>query len=166
MAPDGRMDGQRQTNIFPPMARDKEGTQPSSNSTTPAGFPHPHQPTLPKLSFFKPPRNSPIFLSKDGENTHTVVCGIIITRPTVQYILQWINILTKFHKHWMKTVASTVYTNKLLMIFQLFDQMINILTKFHKDWITTVTSTAYTNKLLTDGRTHAHTTDAGHHTVT
>ncbi|KAH3856571.1 hypothetical protein DPMN_099162, partial [Dreissena polymorpha] len=26
---------------------------------------------------------------KDVENTHTVVCGSIITRPTVQYILQW-----------------------------------------------------------------------------
>ena len=35
-------------------------------------------------------KNSPIFISKDGENTHTVVCGIIITRPTVQYILQWV----------------------------------------------------------------------------
>ncbi|KAH3723638.1 hypothetical protein DPMN_049432 [Dreissena polymorpha] len=36
-----------------------------------------------------PINNSPIFISKDGENTHTVVCGSIITRPTVQYILQW-----------------------------------------------------------------------------
>ena len=34
--------------------------------------------------------NSPIFISKDGENTHTVVCGSIITRPIVQYILQWV----------------------------------------------------------------------------
>ncbi|KAH3694662.1 hypothetical protein DPMN_082103, partial [Dreissena polymorpha] len=44
-----------------------------------------------------------------------------------------INILTKFHKDWMKTI--------------------NILTKFHQDWMQTVTSTVYTNKLLTDGGT-------------
>ncbi|KAH3865684.1 hypothetical protein DPMN_028726 [Dreissena polymorpha] len=43
------------------------------------------------------------------------------------------NILTKFHKDWMKTI--------------------NILTKFHQDWMQTVTSTVYTNKLLMDGRT-------------
>ncbi|KAH3776942.1 hypothetical protein DPMN_178376 [Dreissena polymorpha] len=66
-----------------------------------------------------------------------------------------INILTKFHKDWMKTATSIVYTSDLM----------NILTKFHKDWMKTVTSTVYTNKLLTDGRTHTHT-DAGHHTVT
>ncbi|KAH3735437.1 hypothetical protein DPMN_041966 [Dreissena polymorpha] len=39
-----------------------------------------------------------------------------------------INILTKFHKDWMKTATS-----------------INILTKFHKDWMKTVTSTVYTS---------------------
>ncbi|KAH3857443.1 hypothetical protein DPMN_100050, partial [Dreissena polymorpha] len=92
-----------------------------------------------------------------------------------------IKILTKFHKDWMKTVTSTVYTSDL----------INILTKFHKDWMKTATSIVYTiflpnfininiltkfqkdlmktvtstNNLLTDGRTHAHT-DAGHHTIT
>ncbi|KAH3789990.1 hypothetical protein DPMN_168183 [Dreissena polymorpha] len=52
------------------------------------------------------------------------------------------NILTKFHKDWMKTVTSTI----------------NILTKFHKDWMKTVTSTVYTNKLLTDARTHTQRT--------
>ncbi|KAH3771672.1 hypothetical protein DPMN_172999 [Dreissena polymorpha] len=84
------------------------------------------------------------------------------------------NILTKFHKHKMKLVTSTVYTNKLMMIFQLFDliniltkfykdwmktatSIINILTKFHRDWMKTVTSTVYTNKLLMDGRTHTRT---------
>ncbi|KAH3869800.1 hypothetical protein DPMN_032971 [Dreissena polymorpha] len=86
-----------------------------------------------------------------------------------------INILTKFHKDWMKTVTSTVFTNKLLTIniltkfhkdwMKTATSIINILTKFHKDWMKTVTSTVYTNKLLTDARTHAHT-DAGHHTVT
>ncbi|KAH3848976.1 hypothetical protein DPMN_091361 [Dreissena polymorpha] len=65
-----------------------------------------------------------------------------------------INILTKFHKDWMKTVTSTVYTNKLLRINILTKfhkdwkktatSIINILTKFHKDWIKTVTSTVYT----------------------
>ncbi|KAH3709335.1 hypothetical protein DPMN_068797 [Dreissena polymorpha] len=109
-----------------------------------------------------------------------------------------INILTKFHKDWMKTVTSTVYTNKLLTIniltkfhkdwmktatsivytsFLPLDltniltkfqedwmKTINILTKFHKDLMKTVTSTVYTNKLWTDACTHAHTTDAGHHT--
>ncbi|KAH3890624.1 hypothetical protein DPMN_014709 [Dreissena polymorpha] len=55
------------------------------------------------------------------------------------------NILTKFHEDWMKTVTSIVYTSDL----------INILTKFHKDWMKTVTSTVYTNKLLTDARTHS-----------
>ncbi|KAH3887549.1 hypothetical protein DPMN_011566 [Dreissena polymorpha] len=50
-----------------------------------------------------------------------------------------INILTKFHKDWMKTVTSTVYTNKLLT------ELINILTKFHKDWMKTVTATVYTS---------------------
>ncbi|KAH3846282.1 hypothetical protein DPMN_088581 [Dreissena polymorpha] len=60
-----------------------------------------------------------------------------------------INILTKFHKDWMKTATSIVYTSDL----------INILTKFHKDWMKTVTSTVYTNKLLTDTRTHIRTPD-------
>ncbi|KAH3893432.1 hypothetical protein DPMN_017579, partial [Dreissena polymorpha] len=50
-----------------------------------------------------------------------------------------INILTKFHKDWMKTATSIVNTSNL----------INILTKFHKDKMKTVTSTVYTNKLLT-----------------
>ncbi|KAH3858786.1 hypothetical protein DPMN_101416 [Dreissena polymorpha] len=54
-----------------------------------------------------------------------------------------INILTKFHKDWMKTATSIVYTSDL----------INILTKFHKDWMKTV----YTNKMLTDTRTHTRT---------
>ncbi|KAH3720203.1 hypothetical protein DPMN_063098 [Dreissena polymorpha] len=58
------------------------------------------------------------------------------------------NILTKFHKDWMKTVTSIVYTSDL----------INILTKFHKYWMKTVTSTVYTNKLLTDRRTHTQRT--------
>ncbi|KAH3697131.1 hypothetical protein DPMN_084618 [Dreissena polymorpha] len=65
----------------------------------------------------------------------------------------FINILTKFHKDWMKTVTSIVYTSDL----------INILTKFHKDWMETVTSTVYTNKLLTDAHTHdGHGTSHGH----
>ncbi|KAH3772774.1 hypothetical protein DPMN_174120 [Dreissena polymorpha] len=83
-----------------------------------------------------------------------------------------INILTKFHKDWMKTVTSTVYTSDLINILTKFHKdwmktaisivytsnLINILTKFHKDWKKTVTSTIYTNKLLTDTRTHtAHT---------
>ncbi|KAH3887564.1 hypothetical protein DPMN_011581 [Dreissena polymorpha] len=45
-------------------------------------------------------------------------------------------ILTKFHKDWMKTVTSIVYTRLDLK---------------------TVTSTVYTNKLLTDTRTHTRT---------
>ncbi|KAH3893272.1 hypothetical protein DPMN_017418 [Dreissena polymorpha] len=78
-----------------------------------------------------------------------------------------INSLTNFHKDWMKTVTSTVYTNKLLTIniltkfhkdwMKTATSIINILTKFHKDWMKTVTSTVYTNKLLTDARTHART---------
>ncbi|KAH3855819.1 hypothetical protein DPMN_098389, partial [Dreissena polymorpha] len=51
----------------------------------------------------------------------------------VSIVVCQINILTKFHKDWMKTI--------------------NILTKLHQDWMQTVTSTVYTNKLLTDGRT-------------
>ncbi|KAH3830625.1 hypothetical protein DPMN_103870 [Dreissena polymorpha] len=50
----------------------------------------------------------------------------------------FINILTKFHKDWMKTVTSTVYTSDL----------INILTKFHKDWMKTATSIVYTSDLI------------------
>ncbi|KAH3778737.1 hypothetical protein DPMN_180208 [Dreissena polymorpha] len=82
----------------------------------------------------------------------------IKTVTSIVYTSDLINILTKFHEDWMKTATSIVYTSDL----------INILTKFHKDWMKTVTSTVYTNKLLTDARTHthAHTTDAGHHTVT
>ncbi|KAH3826479.1 hypothetical protein DPMN_128385 [Dreissena polymorpha] len=94
-----------------------------------------------------------------------------------------INILTKFHKDWMKTVTSIVYTRfhqdniltkfhkdwmKTIIILTKFHKdwmktvtsivytsdLINILTKYHKDWMKTVTSTVYTNKLLTDTRTH------------
>ncbi|KAH3897375.1 hypothetical protein DPMN_021563 [Dreissena polymorpha] len=39
-----------------------------------------------------------------------------------------INILTKCHKDWMKTVTSIVYTSDL----------INNLTKFHEDWMKTM----------------------------
>ncbi|KAH3782633.1 hypothetical protein DPMN_160552 [Dreissena polymorpha] len=36
-------------------------------------------------------------------------------RPvTKAHLSNQINVLTKFHKDWMKTVTSTVYTNKLL----------------------------------------------------
>ncbi|KAH3897742.1 hypothetical protein DPMN_021937 [Dreissena polymorpha] len=92
-----------------------------------------------------------------------------------------INILTKFHKDWMKTVTSTVYTNKLFTINILtkfhkdwmktatsiiniltkfhkdWMKIINILTKFHKDWMKTLTSTVYSNKLLTGAHTHTRT---------
>ncbi|KAH3865225.1 hypothetical protein DPMN_028264 [Dreissena polymorpha] len=57
------------------------------------------------------------------------------------YTSDLINILTKFHKDWMKTNPKPDFIK------------INILTKFHQDWMQTVTSTVYTNKLLTDGRT-------------
>ncbi|KAH3867693.1 hypothetical protein DPMN_030826 [Dreissena polymorpha] len=40
------------------------------------------------------------------------VTSIVYTRFL---LFDQINILTKFHKDWMKTVISTVYTNKLLM---------------------------------------------------
>ncbi|KAH3753650.1 hypothetical protein DPMN_188292 [Dreissena polymorpha] len=59
--------------------------------------------------------------------------------PVIQ-LLTKINILTKFHKDWMKTVTSTVYTSDLIII----------LTKFHKDWMKTVTSTVYTSFLPSD----------------
>ncbi|KAH3826833.1 hypothetical protein DPMN_128745, partial [Dreissena polymorpha] len=52
-----------------------------------------------------------------------------VTSIVYTSFLPQINILTKFHKDWMKTI--------------------NIVTKFHKDWMKTVTSTVYTNKLLT-----------------
>ncbi|KAH3869376.1 hypothetical protein DPMN_032539 [Dreissena polymorpha] len=63
-----------------------------------------------------------------------------------------INILTKFHKDWMKTI------NILTKFHKDWTKTINILTKFHKDWMKTVTSTVYTNKLLTDAHTHAQQT--------
>ncbi|KAH3868774.1 hypothetical protein DPMN_031927 [Dreissena polymorpha] len=69
--------------------------------------------------------------------------GVSATNILTKFHKDWmktINILTKFHKDWMKTATSIVYTSDL----------INILTKFHKDWMKTVTSTVYTNKLLTD----------------
>ncbi|KAH3867964.1 hypothetical protein DPMN_031100, partial [Dreissena polymorpha] len=62
-----------------------------------------------------------------------------------------INILTKFHKDWMKTI------NILTKFHKDWMKTTNILTKFHKDWMKTVTSTVYTNKLLTDRRPHTHT---------
>ncbi|KAH3833827.1 hypothetical protein DPMN_107143, partial [Dreissena polymorpha] len=74
--------------------------------------------------------------------------------------LNFINILTKFHKDWMKTVTSTVYTNKLLTIniltkfhkdwMKTATSIINILTKFHKDWMKTATSIVYTSFLPSD----------------
>ncbi|KAH3860529.1 hypothetical protein DPMN_023430 [Dreissena polymorpha] len=96
-------------------------------------------------------------------------------RKLINVASRVINILTKFHKDWMKTVTSIVYTNDLINILTKFHKawmktvtsivytsdLIYILTKFHKDWMKTVTSTVYTNKLLTDRRTHN-----GHHTVT
>ncbi|KAH3720094.1 hypothetical protein DPMN_062987 [Dreissena polymorpha] len=88
------------------------------------------------------------------------------------------NILTKFHKDWMKTVTSIVYTSfhqdniltkfhkdwmKTATSIVCTSDLINILTKFHKDWMKTVTSTVYTKQIV-DGRTHTRTTDAEHHT--
>ncbi|KAH3881177.1 hypothetical protein DPMN_005100 [Dreissena polymorpha] len=52
------------------------------------------------------------------------------------------NILTKFHKDWMKTVTSIVYTRFNPDFFKT-----NILTKFHEDWMKTVTSNVYTSDL-------------------
>ncbi|KAH3864717.1 hypothetical protein DPMN_027743 [Dreissena polymorpha] len=85
-----------------------------------------------------------------------------------------INILTKFHKDWMKTVASIVYTrwpkynpnpdfiktniltkfhedwmkniNLLTKVHKDWMKNINILTKFHKDWMKTATSIVYTRE--------------------
>ncbi|KAH3776948.1 hypothetical protein DPMN_178382 [Dreissena polymorpha] len=67
-----------------------------------------------------------------------------------------INILTKFHKDWMKTTNILTRFHEDWMKTPDFIK-INILTKFHKHWMKTVTSTVYTNKLLTNTRTHAHT---------
>ncbi|KAH3724411.1 hypothetical protein DPMN_050227 [Dreissena polymorpha] len=72
-----------------------------------------------------------------------------------------INILTKFHKDWMKTI------NILTKFHKDWMKTINILTKFHKYWMKTVTSTVYTrfdencdlyclHKQIVDGHTHAH----------
>ncbi|KAH3885087.1 hypothetical protein DPMN_009076 [Dreissena polymorpha] len=67
--------------------------------------------------------------------------GIVVSR----YGQGVINILTKFHKDWMKTVTSIVYTRFHQDILTKFHEdwmkSINILTKFHKDWMKTVTST-------------------------
>ncbi|KAH3863466.1 hypothetical protein DPMN_026455 [Dreissena polymorpha] len=91
------------------------------------------------------------------------------TVTSIVYTSDLINILTKFHKDWMKTATSIVYTSDLINILTKFHKdwmkTINILTKFYKDWMKTLTSTVYTNKLLRNGRTHAHTTDAGHQTL-
>ncbi|KAH3867352.1 hypothetical protein DPMN_030479, partial [Dreissena polymorpha] len=43
-----------------------------------------------------------------------------------------INILTKFHKDWMKTVPSTVYTNKLLTDAHTHTQQTRDITRSHK----------------------------------
>ncbi|KAH3840138.1 hypothetical protein DPMN_113582 [Dreissena polymorpha] len=70
----------------------------------------------------------------------------------LQIHISHINILTKFHKDWMKTVTSIVYTSDLTNILTKFHEdwmkTINILTKFHKDWMKTQ---------IVDGRTHART---------
>ncbi|KAH3866216.1 hypothetical protein DPMN_029274 [Dreissena polymorpha] len=92
--------------------------------------------------------------------------------------MKTINILTKFHKDWMKTPTSTVYTSDQKNILTKFNKdwmktvtstvytkkllTINILTKFHKDWMKTVTSTVFTNKLLKDARTNGRRTSHGH----
>ncbi|KAH3825304.1 hypothetical protein DPMN_127178 [Dreissena polymorpha] len=90
-------------------------------------------------------KNSPLLRLNDVANILTKFHkDWMKTKTSIVYTSDIINILTKFHKDWMKTVTSIVYTSNL----------INILTKFHKDWMKTVTSTVYTNKLLT---THAHT---------
>ncbi|KAH3827944.1 hypothetical protein DPMN_129890 [Dreissena polymorpha] len=97
------------------------------------------------------------------------------TVTSIVYTSDLINILTKFHEDWRKTVTSIVYTRynpnpdfitiKILTKFHKdWMKTIIILIKFHKDWMKTVTSTIYTNKLLTDACTHTRTTDAGHHT--
>ncbi|KAH3702495.1 hypothetical protein DPMN_077518 [Dreissena polymorpha] len=111
-----------------------------------------------------------------GSHFHEDVASRVLTR-------QMINIVTKFHKDWMKTVTSIVNTSNLINILIKFykDWMktvtsivyksrpkynpnpdfikINTLTEFHKDWMKTVTSTVYTNKLFTDTRTHIRTPD-------
>ncbi|KAH3747499.1 hypothetical protein DPMN_181926 [Dreissena polymorpha] len=68
-----------------------------------------------------------------------IIITNVLTNASTSFQKMEINILTKFHKDWMKAI--------------------NILTKFHKDWMKTVTSTVYTNKLLTDTRTHIRTPD-------
>ncbi|KAH3843338.1 hypothetical protein DPMN_116853 [Dreissena polymorpha] len=70
-----------------------------------------------------------------------------------------INILTKFQKDWMKTATSII---NILTKFQkdwmkTVTSTINFLTKFHKDWMKTVTSTVFTDKLLTHACTRART---------
>ena len=70
-----------------------------------------------------------------------------------------INILTKFHKLWFKTVPFNVYKrffSKIWFSNLVFDptwpsleldldiMMINILTNFHKLWLKTVPSMVYT----------------------
>ncbi|KAH3771557.1 hypothetical protein DPMN_172881 [Dreissena polymorpha] len=67
-----------------------------------------------------------------------------------------INILTKFHKDWMKTINILTKFHKECMktinILTKFHKdwmkTINILTKFHKDWMKTVTSIVYISDLI------------------
>ncbi|KAH3776774.1 hypothetical protein DPMN_178206 [Dreissena polymorpha] len=62
----------------------------------------------------------------------------------IKTVTSTINILTKFRKDWMKTATSIVYTSDLINILTKFHKdwmkTINILTKFHKDWKKTATS--------------------------
>ncbi|KAH3846664.1 hypothetical protein DPMN_088966 [Dreissena polymorpha] len=44
-----------------------------------------------------------------------------------------INILTKFHKDWIKTVTSTVYTNKLMTDTRMHTQLTPDITRSHKN---------------------------------
>ena len=61
------------------------------------------------------------------------------------------NILTKFHEDWIKTVPSGMYWPNDLVLTQhdpFFNSgldfiKMNILTKFHEDWIKTVPSGVY-----------------------
>ncbi|KAH3769940.1 hypothetical protein DPMN_171219 [Dreissena polymorpha] len=59
-----------------------------------------------------------------------------------------INILTKFHKDWMKTVTSIVYTRRPKYNPSPDFITTNILTKFYEDWMKTVTSIVYTSDLI------------------
>ncbi|KAH3807143.1 hypothetical protein DPMN_135476 [Dreissena polymorpha] len=152
---DSWTDGQRQNNIPPPLAGDKNAPPLLTNLLTKL-----HEDwTINVASRVLTRKTAPPPSGHFHDDWGKIVTSREFTRNTAPTPGGHTNILTKLHEDWESNVTSTVFTS-----FELSPGIngTNVLTKFHEDQTMNVASRVFTRQNVDDRRT----TDQGQKAIT